>query len=37
MELLDKDQFYVSFSKVDDADFEVSEEDKVLNRAFYGE
>ena len=36
-ELLDKNQLYVNLSEIDDADFEVSEEDKALNRAFYGD
>ncbi|MDI6769773.1 MAG: site-specific DNA-methyltransferase, partial [Anaerolineales bacterium] len=36
-ELLDKNQLYVNLSEIDDAQFKVSEEDKVLNGAFYGE
>ncbi len=36
-ELLDKNQLYVNLSEIEDADFSVSEEDKRLNRAFYGE
>ncbi|GIV64274.1 MAG: hypothetical protein KatS3mg045_1613 [Bellilinea sp.] len=36
-ELLDKNQLYVNLSEIDDARFKVSEEDKVLNREFYGE
>lgn len=36
-ELLDKNQLYVNLSEIDDAQFRVSEEDKALNRAFYGE
>ena len=36
-ELLDKNQLYVNLSEIDDAQFEVSEGDKALNRAFYGE
>ena len=36
-ELLDKNQLYVNLSEIEDADFEVGAEDKVLNRAFYGE
>ena len=36
-ELLDKNQLYVNLSEIDDAQFDVSEEDKTLNRAFYGE
>ena len=35
--LLDKNQFYVNLSEIEDEDFVVSEEDKALNRAFYGE
>ena len=37
VELLDKNQLYVNLSEIDDADFGVSEEDKALNRAFYGD
>lgn len=36
-ELLDKNQLYVNLSEIDDAQFNVSEEDKSLNKAFYGE
>ena len=36
-ELLDKNQLYVNLSEIEDADFGVSEEDKTLNKAFYGE
>ena len=36
-ELLDKNQLYVNLSEIDDEDFGVSEEDKALNRAFYGD
>ena len=36
-ELLDKNQLYVNLSEIEDADFDVSEKDKVLNKAFYGE
>ncbi len=35
-ELLDKNQLYVNLSEIADADFEVSEDDKTLNKAFYG-
>ncbi|MGB9753190.1 DNA methyltransferase [Roseiflexus castenholzii] len=35
--LLDKNQLYVHLSEIDDAQFKVSEEEKALNRAFYGE
>jgi len=35
--LLDKNQLYVNLSEIDDAQFKVSDEDKALNRAFYGE
>ena len=37
MELLDKNQLYVNLSEIDDEDFGVSDEDKALNRAFYGD
>ena len=37
IELLDKNQLYVNLSEIEDADFEVSEENKALNRAFYEE
>lgn len=37
IELLDKNQLYVNLSEIDDSQFEVSEEDKALNKAFYGE
>ena len=36
-ELLDKNQLYVNLSEIDDEDFGVSDEDKALNRAFYGD
>lgn len=36
-ELLDKNQLYVNLTEIDDARFNVSEEDKTLNLAFYGE
>jgi adenine-specific DNA-methyltransferase len=36
-ELLDKNQLYVNLSEIDDAQFQVSDEDKALNRAFYGQ
>lgn len=36
-ELLDKNQMYVNLSEIDDAQFNVSDEDKELNKAFYGD
>ena len=36
-ELLDKNQLYVNLSEIDDAQFKVSNADKALNKAFYGE
>ncbi|VEN74751.1 putative type III restriction-modification system HindVIP enzyme mod [Candidatus Desulfarcum epimagneticum] len=36
-ELLNKNQLYVNLSEIDDEDFKVSEEDKKMNRSFYGE
>ena len=35
IELLDKNQLYVNYSEIDDKDYNVSEEDKKLNRQFY--
>lgn len=35
--LLDKNQLYVNLPEIEGEDFGVSEEDKALNRAFYGE
>ena len=35
--LLDKNQLYVNLSEIDDPRFKVSDEDKALNKAFYGE
>ena len=37
VELLDKNQLYVNLSEIEDEDFGVSEEDKVLNQVFYDE
>ena len=37
VELLDKNQLYVNLSEIEDADFEVGEADKTLNKAFYGD
>ena len=36
-ELLDKNQLYVNLSEIEDEDFGVGEEDKVLNKQFYGD
>ena len=36
-ELLDKNQLYVNLSEIEDVDFAVSEEDQILNKAFYGD
>jgi adenine-specific DNA-methyltransferase len=36
-ELLNKNQLYVNLSEIDDAQFDVSDEDKELNRIFYRE
>jgi len=35
-ELLDKNQLYVNLSEINDAQFMVTEEDKALNKDFYG-
>lgn len=37
IEVLDKNQLYVNYSEIDDADYKVSETGKKLNRMFYGE
>ncbi len=37
VELLDKNQLYVHLSEIEDTDFNVSDDDKDLNKAFYGE
>ena len=36
-EILDKNQLYVNLTEIDDAQFKVSQEDKALNKAFFGE
>ena len=36
-ELLDKNQLYVNLTEIEDVQFKVSEEDKTLNKAFYGD
>jgi len=35
IEVLDKNMLYVNYSEIDDQDFDVSEEDRKLNRLFY--
>ena len=37
MELLNKNQLYVNLSEIEDEDSGVTEEDKALNKQFYGE
>ncbi len=37
MEVLDKNQLYVNYSEIDDADYGISDLDKKFNRQFYGE
>jgi len=36
LEVLDKNQLYVNYCEIDDADYKVSEKDKKLNKLFYG-
>jgi len=36
LQVLGKNQLYVNLSEIDDSDYQVSEEDKRLNRQFYG-
>ena len=35
--VLDKNQLYVNYSEIDDADYQIPEADKKLNKQFYGE
>ena len=35
-EIIDNNNLYVSYSDIDDGDYQVSEQDKKLNRSFYG-
>jgi len=37
VDLLDKNQLYVNLTEIDDKQFNVSEEDKLLNKSFYGD
>src|SRR5690606_33693187 len=37
IEILDKNQLYVNFSEINDADYTISDIDKKINYAFYGE
>ena len=37
MDLLNKNQLYVNLAEINDEDFAVSEQDKALNRQFYGD
>jgi adenine-specific DNA-methyltransferase len=36
IETLDKNMLYVPYSEIDDADYDISDEDKKLNHKFYG-
>jgi len=36
LECLDKNHLYVNYSEIDDEEHRVSEEDKKLNKEFYG-
>lgn len=36
-EIIDNNNLYVNYSDIDDRDYQVSEQDKKLNRSFYGE
>ncbi len=35
--ILDKNQLYVNYSEIEDEDYQISEDDKKLNKQFYGE
>ena len=37
LEILDHNALYVNLSEIDDTDYAVSEEDKLLNAEFYGQ
>ncbi len=37
IEILDKNQLYVNYSDIEDKDYQISSDDKELNRKFYGE
>ena len=37
MEVLDKNMLYVNYCDIDDADFNISEEDKAFTKSFYGD
>lgn len=37
LELVDNNNLYVNYSEIDDSDYDISENEKKLNRAFYGE
>ena len=37
LEMLNKNQLYVNLSEIDDTEFKISDDDKQLNQAFYGE
>ena len=36
MSLVDANQLYVNYSEIDDVDNKISDEDKALNKKFYG-
>jgi adenine-specific DNA-methyltransferase len=36
IETLDKNMLYVPYSEIDDADYSINDEDKMLNHKFYG-
>jgi len=35
LECLDKNQLYINLSEIDDTEYEISKEDKELNKQFY--
>lgn len=37
LELVDNNNLYVNYSEIEDSDYDISENEKKLNRAFYGE
>ena len=37
LELVDNNNLYVNYSEIDDSDYDITKQEKELNRAFYGE
>ena len=37
LELVDNNNLYVNYTEIDDSDYDITKQEKELNRAFYGE